>query len=680
MDEEQTGRSSGSDSTEEHTRDYEILANAYYEGQQPAITLSHAFLQVNPILLEEGVLKVNWGRIPGLYTRVNQLLTVVVSDSQWEKWGAPGGWTIWEPDSLPTSFVPNMAVVMCKGPYKDSEDPALIDSFCYSMAVARVPDCVPLLPFNTLREAFKGHKDTEYTAIGLMRYHAASRMFPDVYFQYYQQHPTIMGLENEELVFGAADEFVAGYLIRHHQVASDRGAHAMLPPGYRLNATSPVPSPTYVYSMPGTGVPGQHPAIHSVHLAPLTTCLRQPGRFCLAEPPVSEWHFNDSSIPWVLPESYRNPNRPDPNSRAPLSMQASTGDPALGTSIQIADAVDAAGIRPEDAQETAEDNDDFITVGDAEQPAEDPVIVSITGADVTRVTGTGNSGGRPRLFESDDDESDAQVGDDVEAMLAEGGPLDIPEVIDNEEALAEDGDHNSDDDDDDEDGDNANVTGDYYANQELPPKETPSEALKQSALMDLLAGKKPAETLENPDTTSKPANTTTGKGKGPSSGSSGKAPAPKLPGNPGAPGSDGNTTGVLDEAAQGVRARAEETLFGAAHLAHTTTGEEQMVRNLENYTGLLTGLQQLVMVMAQGYQSASEDIRELVSGSLARATERDRAFIQRASTALGEWTQAYQSAMGSQANLPVFDLLRRWDQVRVCRKSASRQDPVVNRD
>ena len=83
-----------------------------------------------------------------------------------------------------------------------------------------------------------------------------------------------------------------------------------------------------------------------------------------------------------------------------------------------------------------------------------------------------------------------------------------------------------------------------------------------------------------------------------------------------------------------------------------------MVRNLENYTGLLTGLQQLVMVITQGYQNASEDIRELVSGSLARATERDRVFIQRASTALGEWTRAYQAAVGSHTNLPVFDLLQ----------------------
>ena len=81
------------------------------------------------------------------------------------------------------------------------------------MTVARVPDCVPLLSFNTLREALKDYHATDYTAIGLMRYHATSHIFPDVYFHYYQQHLTIMGLGNPELVFGAADEFVAGYLV-----------------------------------------------------------------------------------------------------------------------------------------------------------------------------------------------------------------------------------------------------------------------------------------------------------------------------------------------------------------------------------------------------------------------------------------------------------------------------------
>ena len=68
--------------------------------------------------------------------------------------------------------------------------------------------------------------------------------------------------------------------------------------------------------------------------------------------------------------------------------------------------------------------------------------------------------------------------------------------------------------------------------------------------------------------------------------------------------------------------------------------------------------------MAQGFQEASEDIRELVSSTLERATERDRVFVQQASRALGEWTQAYQAAIGQQTNLTMFDMLQWWDQVR----------------
>ena len=345
----------------------------------------------------------------------------------------------------------------------------------------------------------------------------------------------------------------------------------------------------------------------------------------------------------------------------------------LDATIRIADVVAAAGIVPEDGQEEVQGGDDngedegFITVEDVNQGAGDTVIVSVTAADVQQTPAARAPGGPSQLFESDDEESDVHLGDEVEAILAEGGPLEVPVVVDTEEQLAE-GNHSSDDDDDDdEDEDNADVTHDYYADQEPPPKEDSSETPKKSALQDLLAGKKPADILENPGTahaSNPPIDTDKGKGKGPSSGTSGKAPAPKLPTNPGAPGAGDTTTGSFSEATKGVQARAEETLFGAIRLSQPTTGEDQMVHNLENYTGLLTGLQQLVMVMAQGYQNASEDVRELVSTTLARATERDREFIQKAFAALGEWTRAYQAAVGSHTNLPMFDLLQRWDQVR----------------
>ena len=228
----------------------------------------------------------------------------------------------------------------------------------------------------------------------------------------------------------------------------------------------------------------------------------------------------------------------------------------------------------------------------------------------------------------------------MEALLAEGGPLEVRNVVDSEEEEAHANDNqSSDDDEDDEDSDDddADVTCNYYADQEVPPEETSQVAPQQSALRDMLAGKKPDSVLENPGTaqTSNPTETNPPpiKGKGPSSGASGKAPAPKVPNNPGILGSTNTASTSLTPAAQGVQNRAQSSLFGTATLAHAASGEEQMVHNLENYTRLLIRLQQLVVVMAQGFQDASEDIRKLISSTLAWATERDRQFVKKASAA-----------------------------------------------
>ena len=183
------------------------MASSYQAGIQPAIFLTHSFLQDHPILLEASYLTVNWDRIPGLYSRTDKLLTVNITDAQWEKWGQPGGWTAWELDTRAGNFIPNMAVVVCKGIFHDAPDPQLQDKVSHFMTIARVPDCVELLPFDQLREAFNNYNEVA-TAIGLVRLHCSNMVFPDVYFQFYSEHFTIMGLLDPEIRFGTADEFV----------------------------------------------------------------------------------------------------------------------------------------------------------------------------------------------------------------------------------------------------------------------------------------------------------------------------------------------------------------------------------------------------------------------------------------------------------------------------------------
>ena len=101
--------------------------------------------------------------------------------------------------------------------------------------------------------------------------------------------------------------------------------------------------------------------------------------------------------------------------------------------------------------------------------------------------------------------------------------------------------------------------------------------------------------------------------------------------------------------------------------------EEDVTCRLENYTGLLDGLQNLVGVMARGYKDAMEDIRSLVASTLDAATKRDHAFVAGASQALAEWTATYQQAMSQGENRSIPDQLARWDRVREAGIALSRQ-------
>ena len=74
-------------STDKKINAYNEVVDSFRAGIQPAMFLTHSFLQKHPILLEEGCLTVNWDWIPGLYHRTDKLLMVSVTDKQWEKWG-----------------------------------------------------------------------------------------------------------------------------------------------------------------------------------------------------------------------------------------------------------------------------------------------------------------------------------------------------------------------------------------------------------------------------------------------------------------------------------------------------------------------------------------------------------------------------------------------------------------
>ena len=256
-------------STDDKIRAFKDVANSYQAGIQLAVFLTHSFLQKHPILLEEGCLTVNWDQIPGLYSRTDKLLMVSITDTQWEKWGWPGGWTAWEPN-----FIPDMSMVVCKGAFHDAPDVKMQTKVGHFIAIAGVLDCIKLLPFDLLQEAFNSYEEAA-TAVRLICLHWSNAIFLDVYFQYYGGHFTIMGLQDPEIRFGTSDEFVGGYLVCRHVAASGRKAHAMLPRGTYKELHVPSPAP-------GTPTGRVVPALReNIHLYTWSSWLHK-GQSCQA--------------------------------------------------------------------------------------------------------------------------------------------------------------------------------------------------------------------------------------------------------------------------------------------------------------------------------------------------------------------------------------------------------------
>ena len=475
------------------------------------------------------------------------------------------------------------------------------------------------------------------TTVGLVRLHHSNMVFPDVYFQFYSKHLTIMGLLDPEIRFGTADEFVGGYLVHQHIASSGRKAHAMLPPSYVQGAKCPKPSPTYTYRPGGTGTPGQHPPIHVIFMAATGKVFLSPSRFCLVESPAKEWSFNDAPVPWILPASYHNPNKtvPDFDDNEAGSLGKESGPvPSTGAGAEVT-AADGA----------EEEKDGFETVDDGDEEPGDKVVITISAKEVAKPEGSG-LGGKTPMFESEE-EDDPEIKKWIEVALDE--TLLLGDLMLSEHEDESDSESSDDDNDDDLD-----ETQQYYEDQEegtegpgLKPSGPKAVNTSPAAVLEN-AGNPTGPRLDVPSGNTQLIKPGATKGKGPSDKSSGKAPASKS---------------QFSAAALGVQERAQSTLFGAATLAQATSTKEDTVCRLENYNGLLTGLQKLVVTMASGYEVATEDIRSLVASTLEVATQRDRTFVVGASQALADWTAKYQHAMSQGENQSMHDQLAHWDRV-----------------
>ena len=185
-----------------------------------------------------------------------------------------------------------------------------------------------------------------------------------------------------------------------HLAASGQRVHAMLPSGYVLGATCPSPSSTYLYCLGGTGFPAQHPPIHAIFLAPRGKFIASPGRFCIGEAPATEWPFDDTPVPWILPEGYRNPKGTMPDFLGRNSQDEDSPEKGSGAApLTVPETIGGT------AQDDADDEDDegFETVDDDKEVHGDQVLVSISAEKVSKPEDSGFDG-KGKMFESKEDD------------------------------------------------------------------------------------------------------------------------------------------------------------------------------------------------------------------------------------------------------------------------------------
>ena len=139
------------------TAAYESVRQYSKHGLHPEEFLTYDFLRKHPILLQPGMLRVDWNRIPGLTWRIATVPTVVIPDSLWARWLTDWKDT-WEPDKDPRHFIRNMALVVCRSRFNNNLDIKGKDKRVYSMPVTHVLDKINLA---TLEEANELLEKTE---------------------------------------------------------------------------------------------------------------------------------------------------------------------------------------------------------------------------------------------------------------------------------------------------------------------------------------------------------------------------------------------------------------------------------------------------------------------------------------------------------------------------------------
>ena len=287
---------------------YKAVEKYSKRGLHPEEFLTFDFLKDHPILLQPGILRVDWNRIPGLTRRVDTLPTVVVPDYLWERW--VGDWRdSWEPDEEPGHYERNVALVVCRSRFNDNPDTKGRDKRVNSLAIAHVPDTIQLSTFAEADALLKKTEENLNSVICLTRLHKAAKYYPDYFCNRKGRQLTLQHMQDRGSAGGAAANFAGGELLTTYTASHKVETYSKLPPGYRQGGLSDlINTGGRGYKVWGTGRDKKRPDIHDIPLASIPMMNRMPEHGVFPQviidmEPFRQWPKNrwPKEVAWIIP-------------------------------------------------------------------------------------------------------------------------------------------------------------------------------------------------------------------------------------------------------------------------------------------------------------------------------------------------------------------------------------------
>ena len=209
-----------------------LADEGYKSGQWPESYITWEFLNDHPRAMESGYLYIEWNNIPGLYNRKYFLRTLVIKKEEWDHLSDPAQLErYWEPTQNSNNFHRTLALALCWTPFHDCKDNGCKKEYVMSVAVIRKLGQHLGLPFTAAAEEFWDNVDETPTLL-LVQLHQKSRLFPDIYYNWYRTHFTIMHDMGKGYNIGDPQKFLGALLHNAFTSGKTPSPKAKLPLAY----------------------------------------------------------------------------------------------------------------------------------------------------------------------------------------------------------------------------------------------------------------------------------------------------------------------------------------------------------------------------------------------------------------------------------------------------------------